>query len=360
MQLFAYAVSVCRAALPSVVSGARSNYVTHKGGSIDARELLSEYRDMRAASTSLNYITKRDQLDYIEQDDTYRKFYFSDADSRCTHAHHYGNGSGLGHSEYATGGTVCFFDPAMSNLGDGRYSDALDGSCREEVDIVYSDMAFGDDQGMSSPKIISRLHEQLRGRYPDAWFRVKLDITGDELYRGEPFLKPRPHNHELIVDIEDGADPLLPRFREALVGVLAANERRNRSLACAKLSGKLKPHWMKKWQLGELADRVRNRNNVRPLRSKKYEGRGHRLVRRLKPDKVTSHQKRYAAFCKDPNFVLEGGAFARLPPDRVKPGAAVMHNPCVADPAFSLRSYLRSGVDMGLRCAYLPGGWALL
>lgn len=371
LELFAYSIKHAPGAIKQVVYSAHSeggaNYVPHKGDLPMLKEHLEEYRELRAAAPSMNALTKMDAMEMIEQDSTMVKFFVSDADSLGRNALHPGCGDGLGASMYATAAEVEHIDPNLAEDVPPVFSRSpykLTPDFDRGYEIIYSDMSFGDEWGMATNQVLVNINKELARTSDDRWITL-LKLSLFDQYpglTGALFAKARPHNEEIIWEAlseDEGGTKYSGVQRELLKAIDEANQRRNEAMVMCNMSGKLKSHALRGWQLSEVSRRSVPRATHRHVRKYKAPSRGQRFIDAWSAGRAVSHREKYTALCLDTKFNFsEDKPHALLPPEMVRVGLASTQDPMVGGPEFSLRSWARTAAFHKMEVYQAFGGWA--
>lgn len=231
MELFVYSMHEHFGGAVVMVNELRAGaeYVWSDSRNVSLPDLLVEFREARRLSPGLNRLTKLAQFDTIDQDHVCLKFcdadFLSSDEIKIVHP-----GSGpLGGTHLLFEQPVKLIDPLIKWSGraydtfiSGKYDDGI-----AKCDAVISDVATGDANGLSAGTTL---------RFASApTVFLKLDLQDSDGPNGRPVRKPRPHNSEIIWEVDpDG--PTWEQQKPALMElVIEAN--RNRMEEFLRLRG---------------------------------------------------------------------------------------------------------------------------
>lgn len=359
VELFSYASEHHPGAMSVIMAelGGGGTYVPlPRGATLDVVDALLAYRRCRAKCEGLNAITKLAQMESIEHDHVCLKF------RAASHL----EGEILVLGSGALGGTHTIFDDPVT-LVDPLIPDSgvsYDVHVRkrwQEVDfgrfdVVISDVAAGDNNGLKSGTTFTPPTDF------DGAIYVKLDLQNNRGPPGRVVRKPRPHNSEVIWEVDKGGtswESQLKPLREAMV---AANETRMRNFFDMIGTTKRMPLAYGASRLDTIKHRPyrvppisRLKNNIRDAEhwaspgAKKREARLDKFATTLR--NIT--QEQLSADLLDP------GPFCLLPYEALMPGGAARLDPSFGTVGFAARSVLLSALHHGFSLARTAAGWHL-
>lgn len=338
------------AAVRLVLSAAQNGvYVKDPSPQIDEINMaMDSYRQIRAAVPSLDKLSKYCQLQEVDYDHVYEKFRGAPTGvAVCL-------GSGV------LGGTH-FFQIEPVDLVDtqiryeGAEYDVM--ACRRaehvdlsDYDVVVSDVALGDDAGMTKGSTFTAVPEG-----PASF--LKLNLADEVGPRGVLFRKPRAHNLEVIWRVTPAGEEWAVARRRLISEVIAANERRN--------------EWVMRMSIPD----QRIRGHVPACRITDIYFRpwfvpppsGRRFLRKRAKQLVEARlgsrpYKRYRAFVAalrevPPVPVVQ--EYCILPPSQIKIGPACFQDPEIANVEYSARSLIYSAAQHGFHVYKRGPEWTI-
>jgi len=226
--LFTYANKFCRPALRTIVHAMRNGYIPSPIKHDNLAAALSWFRKQRQFSKGLDAISKTDELGSIDQENVVNKFMLQCDDVQNDKCLHVGAGSNVSSSQIALFqhySRVVLVDPRCVVGPDSVCGKFEPKKVQEGWDIV-SDVACGDAEGMTlegQKELLEQLYSFCTGRLVIA----KCGLQKGVRIRGFLRRKPRPHNLEIILELDPEGDTLDDIYDREAPKVLKVNELRN-------------------------------------------------------------------------------------------------------------------------------------
>lgn len=359
--VFSYASKYCKSAIPCIVSAMRAGFVPRLPECDDLAVMLSWFRKQRMFSKGLDVISKTDELSYVDQENVTNKFVIDygevvSANRLCLHL---GAGTNTSSSQLALAehyDRVVMVDPRCKEGPDSKAAVFNKSKVEEGWDIV-SDVAVGDSEGMTLDGQ-KRLVEDLYSICDKRLVIVKIGLMKGIVARGFVRRKPRPHNLEVIIQLDRDGDTLDEIYEELYPTVIDANERRNRAVFQHQFGG-LKKNFNDRWFYGRLlTTTLRSRL---PPADNSFRTKVDRNMVLFEQAGGKTAGVRYVQYCKAAGRVYDPDAPAALLPDDyvIDPGLVKRNDPGLPCPHYSFRSVVRTGIDRGMKLVYRFGNATL-
>lgn len=363
----------CRAIMKAAScsgSGLDGWYVRDEYDPDDLWESLCIYRMARSAAEGLNKVTKMNQLAKIDQDHVMLKFSGCDMGigNDCEPTLHVGSGKLGGTLFTSHEGTVCVDPLNTVGVGVDTYFNRLEDVEIGEFDIIYSDAAVGDATGLKTSPVIQDLNGRLAAEATrGARVYLKLNANDNIGPRGRLVRKPRPHNSEIIWEVDPEGPTYLSQIGNIRRDIMKANDKRMENLFLQTPSYELKDVQPGPYKLDAFLSRALGL--PKPPTHPKHtppDAFFHKITN-IPTDKASQRQalwakKLWAFSVEDYQRLIDcfnagTAVYSVIPRSHLRKGHILFMDPLVGHVPFSINSLFISMRLLGWNCWKTPTGW---
>lgn len=343
---FRYHIAAVRLVLSAAQNGV---YVRDPSPNLDDINMaMDTYRQIRAAVPSLDKLSKFCQLKEIDYDHVYEKFRgVPSGVAVCL-------GSGvLGGTHYFQTEPVDLVDTQVRYEG-AEYDSFKCGRAEHvdlsEYDVVVSDVALGDDAGMTKGSTFTQVPEG-----PKSF--LKLNLADEEGPRGVVFRKPRPHNLEVIWKVTPAGEEWSVARRRLIKEVILANERRNEWIMRMAIPDRRIKDGVSSQRITDIFFRPWF---VPPPTGRRFlRKRAAQLVESRLGSRPYKRYRQFVAALREVPPKPEVEDYCIIPASQIKVGPACFQDPEIANPEYSARSLIYSAAQYGFRVYKRGSEWTV-
>lgn len=355
LQVYDYIIKCCPQAMSNFTMTARLLDLKVTAPENLIEEFLTTHRKIRSVCVGLDNISKTDELDAIDRDNTYLKFpvIWKTKNRKVLHL---GSGSNTANNQIYLWNyydRVYCVDPKITPSGH-RCQEVFDpGKVKPGWDIV-SDIAIGDTYGLDT----SMQSELLKALWPlrtDRLIVVKLGVVDDcpAQYRAVMLRKPRPHNLEIVIELTDLGEPLRDIMNRIRPTIIATNKERTSRMLKQDFEKVIKPSAINADDLTDIFHLMEVVPDPPPklMPPARIVSRNRAILDAIGVDRNSSRYLALRALARDPSFNFEAGGIL---PDafRIAEGVACDFDPGFVDYRFALASTCKTAVHRGFKLRF--------
>lgn len=362
-EIIHYAAQFCRRAIPAIVTIHRMGFVSHPKLTGVLHQDLEAFRKVRLVSPGLDRISKIEELERVDQDNTINKFVIAGLAQHAT-VYHLGAGTNMSSSQRALAlvyERVVVVDPRCkdgTNSISATWQEVL-ANIPEDADIV-SDVAYGDSLGMMLDGYIE-LVEELYKLVDNRLVMVKLPLQPGYQARGYVHAKPRPHNLEVVVVLDRDGDPLDDLYEEWKDPIITTNKERNAQLLSMAFMATIKDVQNSSRELKELI-LCKSPDIPQPTREVRTPKRSRNAILSEAGAKQGVSARRHTEWhkvLKNPEFDFEGVSVQLPPSFHITRGGMGRYDPGLPDVGLAFRSLRNAVIRAGYEVKFIGKTWQI-